>query len=218
MNATTAGLEVRTIPVTEFFQNARILIATDTKQAVIVDPGGDIDRILELIRNEKLDCSTVWLTHSHLDHAAGVAALRREMPFTLYGHPIEAQMRARIPEVAALYGLDPRVYESCPEPDVMLTGGEKLELGSSSFDVRFTPGHSPGHLVFYCESSKLLVAGDTIFESSIGRTDLPGGNSDTLIRSIREQILTLPDDTRVLPGHGSDTTVGKERKTNPYIR
>ena len=116
-----------------------------------------------------------------------------------------------------LYGIPPGEMQSCPEPDVPIIGGEALSIAGYNFEVLFTPGHSPGHLCFYNSASHTLIAGDTLFAGSIGRTDLPGGDHVTLLRSIRQQLLVLPDDTRVLSGHGPDTTIGRERNSNPFL-
>lgn len=210
-------LEIITVPVTVFAQNARIVYDSDSRDAVVVDPGGDADALVDEIEKNSLTVKAVWLTHSHLDHCAGVAPLLKKFPVPLFAHPDETQMRAHVQQIAAMYGLPSTEWENCPEPDTKLRGGETVTVGSQEAQVLFVPGHSPGHVAFYFAAGGILLGGDCLFQGSIGRTDLPGGNHKQLIASIRDSILTLPDHTRVLSGHGPDTTVGFERETNPFL-
>jgi hydroxyacylglutathione hydrolase len=211
-------IEVVTLEVTPFMQNARILFETGEDRAVVVDPGGESDRIIAELTKRKLRCQEIWLTHSHLDHCGGVRRLKEVTKAPLLGHPVESMMRARVVDIAAMYGLPGADLENCPEPERMITGGETLTVGSASFEVLFTPGHSPGHLCFYNRSNRLLIAGDTLFQGSIGRTDLPGGDFDVLMDTIKGILFALPPDTRVMSGHGPDTTIGEEQQTNPFVR
>ena len=185
--------------------------------AIVIDPGGDSAKIIEVLEEEGLQAKAIWLTHSHLDHCGGVRAIKQATSAVLYGHAWEKELRGRVEDVKRVYGITEDDMENSPEPDIFLRGGEKLTFGPLEFEALFTPGHSPGHLCFYEKSQGVLIAGDTLFSGSIGRTDLPGGNHGMLLESIREKILTLPDDTRVLPGHGPETTVGRERRTNPFL-
>lgn len=210
-------LDIQTIVVTPFMQNARLLSVSGSKGAVLIDPGGDTEIVLSALEASGKELIGIWLTHSHLDHCGGVAALKRRFDVPLVAHAREADMRAGLKKIAAMYGLELGDMEICPEPQQFIKGGERLELGPLSFEVRFAPGHSPGHVVFYCESEGVVVAGDTLFAGSIGRSDLPGGDHDTLIESISSQLLSLPPHTRVLPGHGPDTTIGQELETNPFF-
>ena len=209
-------LSITTIPVTVFAQNARILSCSVTKECVIVDPGGDADEIIRNVSKQGLSCKAVWLTHSHLDHCAGVAPLLEHYKVPLVGHPNEAQMRAAVSSIAMMYGLPPSEWPNCPEPTEYLSGGETVRVGQCSARVLFTPGHSPGSISFYFENDGVLLCGDVLFQGSIGRTDLPGGNHQQLIDTIRRELFVLPDTTRVLSGHGDDTTIGTERVSNPY--
>jgi glyoxylase-like metal-dependent hydrolase (beta-lactamase superfamily II) len=210
-------LNVITIPVTVFSQNARVLYCSETRDGVIVDPGGDVELIRTACDRARVNVRAIWLTHSHLDHCAGVASALEVYRVPLYGHSDEQIMRQRVQDIAQMYGLSREEWLPCPEPDRYLSGGEELELGRLSAKVIFTPGHSPGHLSFYFASEELLISGDTLFQGSIGRTDLPGGDHALLIRTIKEKLLSLPDQTRVLSGHGDDTTIGAERLTNPFL-
>jgi hydroxyacylglutathione hydrolase len=206
-----------TIPVTELDQNCRVIANTSSKECVVVDPGGDVDTIAEYIAKNKLSLKGIYLTHSHFDHCGGVAALLRCHPDTpLYAHPQEKGFRGRVKDVAAMYGLGAS-FENSPEPTTYLSGGESIEIVGAKVKVLFVPGHAPGHLCFYFPEEKSLVAGDTLFAGSIGRTDLPYGDADLLLRSIKEKILSLPDDTAVMPGHGPDTVLSREKHTNPFL-
>lgn len=210
-------LTVTTIPVTVFDQNARVLACSDTRDAVIVDPGGDPTKIIDAIERRQLRCTAIWLTHSHLDHCAGVAELLKVYKVPLIGHKDEAPMRAHVASIAAMYGLPADEWPNCPEPTQYIVGGETLAIGNVKAKVLFTPGHSPGHVSFYFEHDGVLVSGDALFAGSIGRTDLPGGNHEQLLASIKRELLNLPDSTQVLSGHGPDTTIGAERVGNPFV-
>lgn len=212
------GVEVRTIEVTPLQQNCRILVDAESQRAIVVDPGGDADQILAMLQSDGLTLEAIWLTHSHLDHCGGVADLLECAPVPLYGHRLESEYRARVESIAQMYQLPPGAMKNCPEPTHFLEGGEKLSFGGEEFEVRFTPGHSPGHVVFVCLKLNILLAGDTVFAGSIGRTDLPGGDHEQLLESIRREIYSLPDTVQVLPGHGPATSVGVEKKTNPFVR
>jgi hydroxyacylglutathione hydrolase len=225
--------------ITPFQQNARVLVDEKTNVAAMVDPGGDVPELLKLV--EEVDLQQVWLTHSHVDHAGGVAELLRKKTATdgskikLYGHKEDAQFRSHVAEAAAYFGMTSQGFENCPEPDAMIGQGDFVTIGILNAEVRFVPGHAPGHVVFYFPDGEfslqadwngkifqhshkgpLLISGDTLFAGSIGRTDMPFCDSALLLRSMREQIAPLPDETLVLPGHGIWTTIGKERKENPF--
>jgi glyoxylase-like metal-dependent hydrolase (beta-lactamase superfamily II) len=183
---------------------------------VIVDPGGEADKIIRQISSQGLSCKAIWLTHSHLDHCAGVGPLLEYYKVPLFGHKNEAQIRAAVSTIAMMYGLPPAEWPNCPEPTDYLAGGETVRVGQCAAKVLFTPGHSPGSVSFYFENDKVLLSGDVLFQGSIGRTDLPGGNHEQLIATIRRELFVLPDDARVLSGHGEDTTIGSEKFSNPY--
>lgn len=237
---------IHTVTVTPFQQNARLLIDEQTREALVVDPGGEADRIMEVIERASVTVKQIFLTHSHIDHVGGVESLTRLLSknqpevesIILLGHKAESYMRLQIEAQAAMFGLSGNDYENCREPDVYLEAGGELKFGNYQGQVFFTPGHAPGHVVLFFNETDLelhtnnssdgqqkfkktrapvLIAGDTLFAGSIGRTDLPGGDYATLISSIQNNILTLPDETLVLSGHGPETTVGKERRTNPFL-
>ena len=211
-------LKIEALEVTPFVQNCRILFCSETSRCVVIDPGGDSEKILGHLAGANRTLHEIWLTHSHLDHCGGVKKIKAATGARLIGHPDERVMRENVTQICRMYGLPLGVLDDCPEPDQFISGGEILELGNFKFRVLFTPGHSPGHLCFYCAQENLLIAGDTLFAGSIGRTDLPGGDHNRLIKSIRDEILTLPGETRVLSGHGPDTTVAREARSNPFLK
>ena len=180
----------------------------------MVDPGGDASKILTRLKSLNLECSQVWLTHSHFDHVGGLKEVVQATGAEVYGHLIEQEMRTMVPHLAARYGLSG--FLAAPEPDHYLNGGELLAGPGGDWKVLFTPGHSPGHLCFLNEAEEVLLAGAVLFNGSVGRTDLPGGDQSILMSSIRSQLMPLGDDVRVLSGHGPDTTIGAERRTNPF--
>ncbi len=183
--------------------------------AVVVDPGAEGERIAEVARQRGWTIRHVWLTHAHFDHIGGLAALAEALPTwpLVAMHPDDLWLW-RLEGGARLFGfrLDPG-----PEPTVFLQHGQRLRVGEVEFQVRHAPGHTPGHVMFYAPRLRWLLAGDVIFREGIGRTDLPQGDFHTLLRSIHEQVLSLPDETRILPGHGPETTVGHERRFNPFL-
>lgn len=214
----THTVQIDTIVVTPFQQNARILHSGSGSAAVLVDPGGEPQRLLDHLDKNNLTLEAIWLTHSHLDHCGGVAGVLRKFPVPLFGHKIEREMRARVVDICALYGMPVADMENCPEPDHYIDEGDVVTVAGHTFTVLFTPGHSPGHICFYSAEQGVLLAGDTVFSGSIGRTDLPGGDQQTLFESIERKILSLSDQTRILSGHGPDTTVGRERMSNPWLQ
>lgn len=210
-------LHVETVPVTEFSQNARVLWCSDTKEGVVVDPGGEPKKIEQLVTKLGISVKGIWLTHSHLDHCGGVAPLLKVYNVPLLAHPAEKMMRANVQAIAQMYGMAPTEWHNCPEPTVEVTGGETVTIGKCEAKVLFTPGHSVGSVSFYFAKDELVVSGDALFAGSIGRTDLPGGDTKTLLNAIKTQLFTLPPKTRVLSGHGVDTTIGEEVRSNPFF-
>jgi len=209
-------LSVITVPVTHLQQNCSLLFDADTLTGVVVDPGGDFEKIAAVVEKYKISVTAIWLTHSHFDHCGAVAECLSKWPAApLLGHENEAEYRAQAGELATMWQLTG--ISACPEPSQFIAGGEALTIGAHACKVLFVPGHSPGHVAFYFAEQKVVIAGDTLFNGSIGRTDLPGGNHELLLSSLKRELLSLPDDVLVYPGHGPTTTVGQERRSNPYL-
>ena len=212
-----ASLKIQVIPVTPIDQNCRVLSLEGSPDAVVIDPGGEASRIAEIIEGQGLTCREIWLTHSHFDHCGGVADLMKRYSPTLKAHKDGAIFRQNVEASLARFGLLGTDLQNCPEPSVYLTEKDNLTFGEKSFQILETPGHAPDHLCFYCEEDGVLIAGDSLFAGSIGRTDLPGGSMEQLLSSITTKLLTLPPETKVMPGHGPDTTIGMEAKANPFL-
>ncbi|NIM96237.1 MAG: MBL fold metallo-hydrolase [Anaerolineales bacterium] len=196
--------------------NAYLVGDPATKTAVVVDPAWNGDFIASKADERNWKITAIWLTHAHFDHFGGVAQITNasedSIPVAL--HPEDLPLW-ELHGGAAIFGFP--AFDPGPAPTILLDHGLKLRLGNYQFEVRHTPGHTQGHVIFVLEKEKLVFCGDLIFMQGVGRTDLPGGDWDTLLRSIKENILTLPDDFRLLSGHGPETTVGQERLTNPFL-
>ena len=195
--------------------NAYLVADSETREAAVIDPAWDGDLILAEAEKRGWRIAHLWYTHAHFDHIGGAGTIADALnPLPLVAlHPAD-HVLWRAEGGAPLFGfkIDPG-----PEPGIDLSHGQILKLGNTQFEVRHTPGHTPGMCVFYVESDGVCFCGDLIFRDSVGRTDLPGGDWDTLVKSVREQIFTLPDETRLLSGHGPETTVKNERLYNPYV-
>ena len=208
-------IRVRAFTGGGFAENGYLAVCSESGAAVVVDPGASSPRMVDAVRAEGMDLQAVLLTHAHLDHIEGVHHVRAAFPdVPIWLHPLDLGMYRALPQQAAAFGLSAHPQ---PDPDHELVPGEPFTFGACRFDVRFAPGHAPGHVIFVSEAAGLALVGDVVFQGSIGRTDLPGGDFYTLMRSIREQVLTLPDDTVLHPGHGPATTVGDERRGNPFL-
>jgi hydroxyacylglutathione hydrolase len=197
-------------------QTNAYLVADDaTKAAAVIDPAAEGQLILDEAARRGWRIMNIWLTHAHFDHLAGAGAVAdgTSPPPPVALHPDDYWLW-RNEGGAPFFGLR---IDPGPEPTIDLEHGQVLRLGELELEVRHTPGHTPGHVVFYCASERVVFCGDLIFQGSIGRTDLPGGNYQTLMESIQTHILPLPDDTRLLSGHGPETTLGRERLTNPFL-
>ncbi|MEE4210168.1 MAG: MBL fold metallo-hydrolase [Parvularcula sp.] len=207
--------QVQIVPVTPFQQNCSILRAKNGDAAVI-DPGGEVDRLLGAAQAMDAEIKKIWLTHGHLDHASGAMELKARTGAVIEGaHSEEVFWLSQIAEQSKRFGVVGEGENVVP--DRWLDDGDTVEIGGVVFDVIFTPGHTPGHVVFHNQEAKLAFVGDVLFKGSIGRTDFPRGDHDTLIRSITEKLWPLGDDTRFVPGHGPLSTFGEERASNPFV-
>ena len=198
-------------------QENTYVLYDETKECIIIDAGCyDKDEQNELkafISENNLKPVMLVNTHSHVDHVLGVKFLKDLYHLKFYIHKIDEETLRSVKLYSRLYGF-PNYQE--PEANGFIAEGEKIKFGNSELDIFFTPGHAPGHVVFVNKEQKICIAGDVLFKGSVGRSDLPGGNHETLIKSIHEKLFVLPDDTIVFPGHGPETTIGREKKTNPY--
>ena len=196
-----------------FAENCYVVADRAVGEAVLVDPGEEAELFLARLQAERLRLTAVWLTHAHLDHVLGVATVRERTGVPVWLHPADRPLYDHVPDQArALVGV---VLDPLPPPDHDIVPGLPLAAGGHTFEVRHVPGHSPGSVALVGDGVALV--GDVLFAGSVGRTDLPGGNSGQLLTSIRTQLLTLPDETVVYPGHGPETTIGRERATNPFL-
>ncbi|UCG84971.1 MAG: MBL fold metallo-hydrolase [Gemmatimonadota bacterium] len=195
-----------------FQQNCFIVADPGTRDAVLVDPGEEAELFLRRIAHERFVLRAIWLTHAHLDHILGVQDIIDHTKVPIYLHPADRPLYDNIEGQAKWLGVG---SATVPLPDRELQHGDQLTVGNCSFEARHVPGHSPGGVAFV--GNGVVLSGDALFAGSIGRTDLPGGETATLLVSIREQLLTLPDDTIVYCGHGPETTIGTERSTNPFL-
>ena len=205
------------VPVTPFEQNCTILFDTDSKQGVVVDPGGDVDRILAALADNNLTATAIWLTHGHIDHAGGAMDLKEALGVEIIGpHEADKPLLDNIENQAKRFGLTGGGVRNCV-PDRFLSEGELVSFGGHVFEVLHCPGHAPGHVVFYNRAAKFAHVGDVLFRGSIGRTDLPGGDHASLIASIKEKLLPLGDDIGFICGHGPGGRFGEERLSNPFL-
>ncbi len=210
-------LEIINFTLGPALTNAYLIADSETKEAAVIDPAWDGHIILAEAQKRNWRIAHLWYTHAHFDHFGGAGAIADGCdPLPIVALHPEDYPLWRAQGGAQYFGV--KLDDPGPEPTVDLSHGQTLTLGSNQFEVRFSPGHSLGHVMFYCEAEKVLFSGDVIFKQSIGRTDLPGGSYDQLLQSIREQVMTLPDEVRILSGHMDETSVGDERKNNPFLR
>jgi hydroxyacylglutathione hydrolase len=216
------ALKAAIIPVTPFQQNCTLLWDDETKRGVVVDPGGEVDRILAAIGQMGVEVERILLTHGHMDHAGGAAALRealgqgREAPPPIIGPDRrDGFLLEGLAAQGARYGLDDARDVA---PDQWLAEGDTVRIGAESFDVLHCPGHTPGHVVFVSTALRVALVGDVLFQGSVGRTDFPYGDHDALIDAIRTKLLPLGDDIAFLCGHGPGSSFGQERLRNPFLR
>ena len=209
-------LHYETVPVTPFQQNCSIVWCDATKEAAIIDPGGDLSVRLAAIQQLGVTLKQIWITHGHIDHAGATAELAERLQLPIIGpHEGDQFWIDGLPDAAANYGFPPAKAFT---PTRWLHDGDTVTLGSHVLQVRHCPGHTPGHVVFHSEEAKRAFVGDVLFVGSIGRTDFPGGDFDTLIDSIKGRLWPMGNDTVFIPGHGPEGSFGEERKRNPYVR
>jgi glyoxylase-like metal-dependent hydrolase (beta-lactamase superfamily II) len=210
-------LNIAIVPVTPFEQNCTLMWDEDTKRGVIIDPGGDIDRIQEAVNEIGMEVQTILLTHGHLDHVGGAMEIKQIYDVRIIGpHIDDKPLCEAVETVAAQYNMHGTFRNV--SPDQWLDEGDTVEIAGFEFDVLHCPGHAPGHVVFHSEELNFAHVGDVLFSGSVGRTDLPGGNHEDLIRSIKTKLLPLGDDVTFLCGHGQGGTFGEERRTNPFLQ
>jgi hydroxyacylglutathione hydrolase len=207
------SLEIILLVVGPVYTNCYLIANLETGEAAVVDPAWDGQLILSESKKKGWRIGQLWYTHAHFDHFGGAAAIAEKMETTIALHPLDRDLW-QLKGGATLFGFD---INPGPEPSVDLHHGQILRLGQIEFEVRHTPGHTPGHVIFYCASESVLFSGDLVFRGGVGRTDLPGGNWDMLVKSIQEQVYTLPEATLILSGHGESTTVGDEKRLNPFV-
>lgn len=209
------SLRVMVVPVTPFQQNCSVVWSTATGEGAVIDPGGDLDQVLAVAREQGVTLTRILLTHAHIDHAGGTAELARRLGLPIEGpHPGDRYWIDRLAEQSRLFGFPPA---ETFEPQRWLDQGDQVQVGPETLEVLHCPGHTPGHVVFFSRPARVAFVGDVLFAGSIGRTDFPGGDYATLVRSIRERLWPLGDDVTFVPGHGPTSTFGQERLTNPFV-
>jgi len=204
------------IPVTPYEQNCTLLVCEQTRQAALVDPGGDLDILLETVKQQGVTLESILVTHGHLDHVGGVAALSKQLSLPIIGPHVEDEFWIQaLPEQSRMFGF-PKSDSFVPSR--WLKDGDSVEVGNEKLQVIHCPGHTPGHVVFYSTSANLAIVGDVLFKGSIGRTDFPKGDYQTLINSIQLKLWPLGKDVAFIPGHGPMSTFGEEMRSNPFVK
>lgn len=206
----------QTIPVTAFAQNCSVVWCDDTRDAAVIDPGGDLDRLIDAAKQLGVQLKAIWLTHAHIDHAGGTAELAERLGLPIIGpHPGDQFWIDGLPQQSRMFGFPPAGHFT---PTRWLADGDTVQIGHCTLHVRHCPGHTPGHVVFHSPEAQRVFVGDVLFAGSIGRTDFPQGNHAQLIASIKERLWPMGDDTVFIPGHGPEGTLGEERRFNPYVK
>lgn len=208
-------MKLAVIPVTPFQQNCTLMWCEETLRAAVSDPGGDLDRIEQAIKHFGVTLDKVFLTHGHADHCAAAGTLAKRHGIPLEGpHEDDLFLIEKAAQQAATYGFSDA---SDFRPDRWLHEGDTVSFGNQVLEVHHCPGHTPGHVIFFHAGMRIAIVGDVLFAGSIGRTDFPRGDHDTLINSIRNRLWPLGNDVQFVPGHGPDSTFGEERQSNPYV-
>ena len=204
------------VPVTPFQQNCTLLWCEVTKRAVVIDPGGDLPEVERAIARAGVSVDKIWLTHGHVDHVAGASDLKTNLKVSIEGpHKDDLFLLQHVAETGRSYGM---WNASNVTPDRWLEEGDQVQIGELTFNVLHCPGHSPGSIVYFNPVQRLAIVGDVLFAGSIGRTDLPGGDYQQLIETIKDKLLPLGDDVAIISGHGPTSTIGHERATNPFLQ
>ncbi len=214
MNAPNPPLKAAIVPVTAFQQNCTLLWCTETNKAAFVDPGGDLDKLKDAVRQTGVEVEKILVTHGHMDHCGQAGMLAKELGVPIEGpHEDDRFWIEQFAEDGARFGM---VGESF-EPDRWLVDGDKVTVGNLEIDVIHCPGHTPGHVVFFNREARFAQVGDVLFQGSIGRTDFPRSDHGALLHAITQKLWPLGDDVTFVPGHGPHSTFGAERRTNPYV-
>ena len=209
-------MKYQTIPVTNYEQNCSLVWCEETNKAALIDPGGEAQRLLEIVKQKGFELESILLTHGHLDHVGASREIADALNIPIIGPQKEETFWLdNLPRQSEMFNfahVDPLV------PDKWLEDGDEVSVGNIRFSVLHCPGHTPGHIIFYDPISKIAFVGDVLFKGSIGRTDFPRGDHDTLINAIKTKLLPLGDEVEFIPGHGPNSTLGEERLNNPYIQ
>ena len=208
-------MKYRIIPVTSYQQNCSLIWCEQSNKAALIDPGGDIEQLLDAVKQQGVVLEKLLLTHGHLDHVGGTQQLAEQLQLPIIGpHRADEFWLQALPQQSQRFG-----FPDTPplKTDQWLEDGEQITVGEQSLQVIHCPGHTPGHVVFHHQAAQLAFVGDVLFQGSIGRTDFPQGDYDTLINSIRNKLLPLGDEVTFIPGHGPCSTLGHERKFNPFL-
>jgi len=208
-------MKVVVIPVTAYQQNCSLVWCPETQKGALIDPGGDLPLLIKAVKQKQVIIEKILLTHAHIDHAGGAAEAAEIFNVPIIGpHKDERTLIEMMELQSQMSGIPARAFT----PTQWLDDGDSLTVGNIIFHVLFCPGHTAGHIVFSAPQNNIVFVGDVLFNGSIGRTDLPGGNTQTLLNSIRNKLFTLSDNTVVVSGHGPNTTIGHEKRTNPFLR
>jgi len=208
-------LRYQSVPVTPFQQNSSIVWCDQTMEGAVIDPGGDLDQLLAVAEQHGVALKQILLTHAHIDHAGGTGTLARQRKLPVVGpHPGDQFWIDGLPQQSQMFGFPPAEPFT---PSRWLADGDTVNVGQCVLQVRHCPGHTPGHVVFFSQEAQRAFVGDVLFAGSIGRTDFPGGDYNTLIASITERLWPMGDDTVFIPGHGPESTFGRERRINPFV-
>ncbi len=210
-------IQAGVIPVTAFQQNCTVLFDSDSKTGVVIDPGGDVPAILDVLEKNGIAIEAIWLTHGHIDHAGGAMDLKEALDVEVIGpHDDDQSLLDGLEDQARMFGVAESVRNA--QPDRWLNEGDKVSFAGHDFEVYHCPGHAPGHVIFFNREAGFAHLGDVLFRGSIGRTDLPGGDHQQLLDSIRDKVLPLGDDVGFICGHGPGGRIGEERLTNPFLK